>query len=109
MEVRQSQIDGKGLFATKQFLKGKKIYIYEGTEMPWKDYTGNFRNTYSLKRVGKILVGTVDNPCQWLNVSDNPNVILKKRCLYALKDIDPDEEMTLGKYFKDYPKINFPV
>jgi len=101
MEVRQSPIHGKGLFAVLQLKKGK-LYDYVGTEMKWKEYVGNYRNTYSLKRVGKIIVGSEDNPCQWLNVSTNENVILKKRALYALRDIEAGEELTLKGYFKDY-------
>jgi hypothetical protein len=102
MEIKDSPIHGKGLFATKQYKKGKKIYDYEGTEMNWCDYKGSYRNTYSLKRVGKIIVGAETNPCQYLNTSPDANVILKKRALYALRDIEVGEEMTLGNYFKDY-------
>lgn len=105
MEVKESTIHGKGLFATQYFKKGK-IYDYVGTEMPIKDYVGNYRNTYSMKRIHKIIIGSEDNPCQWLNTSDSANVILKKRALYALKDIEIGEELTLKKYFKKYPKIN---
>jgi SET domain-containing protein len=105
MEVKESPIDGRGLFATVSYKKGKKIYDYEGTEMKWCDYKGDYRNTYNLKRVHKILVGTSDNPCQYLNTSPDANVILKKRALYALRDIDVGEEMVLKGYFRDYPKL----
>jgi SET domain-containing protein len=104
MEVKASPIHGKGLFAILKLKKGK-LYDYVGTEMKWKEYRGDYRNTYSLKRVGKILVGSIDNPCQWLNTSTNSNVVLKKRALYALRDIDVGEELTLKGYFMDYPKL----
>ena len=103
MEVKDSPIHGKGLlFTTVDLKKGQKIYDYVGIEMLWKDYHGDYHNTYSLRRVGKIIVGSSDNPCQWLNMSDKPNVILKKRGLYALTDIQAGDELTLQKYFKGY-------
>ena len=83
MEIKQSQIHGKGLFTTVDLKKGQKIYDYEGVEMPWKDYKGDYRNTYSLRRVNKIIVGSQLNPCQWLNQSEDANVVLKCRALYA--------------------------
>ena len=105
MEVKESPIDGIGLFATVSYKKGKKIYDYEGTEIFWRDYLGDYRNTYSLKRVHKIIVGSANNPCKYLNTSPEANVILKKRALYALRDIDVGEEMVLKGYFRDYPKL----
>lgn len=101
MEVKDSSIHGKGLFTTVDLKKGK-IYDYEGTEMLWSEYKGDYRNTYSLRRVGKIIKGSPSNPCQWLNRSDRANVVLKKRALYSLCDIQAGEELTLQKYFKGY-------
>ena len=102
MEVKDSPFHGKGLFTTVDLKKGQKIYDYVGTEMLWKDYHGDYHNTYSLRRIGKIIVGSSDNPSQYLNQSENANVILKKRALYALRDIPTGTELTLKKYFKGY-------
>ncbi len=101
MEVKESPIHGNGLFSTIDLKKGK-IYDYEGTEMLLSEYKGNYHNTYSLRRIGKIIKGSLANPCQWLNMSDEANVVLKKRALYALRDINPGEELTLKKYYKGY-------
>ena len=101
MEVKDSPIHGNGLFATTDLKKGK-IYDYVGVEIAWSDYKGTYRNTYSLRRVGKIIIGSDNNPCQWLNQSEKANVILKRRALYALTDIPAGTELTLQKYFKGY-------
>ena len=102
MQVKESQIHGKGLFTTVDLKKGQKNYDYEGVEMSWNEYKGDYRNTYSLRRVNKIIVGSPLNPCQWLNQSEDANAILKCRALYALRDICAGEELTLKKYFKKY-------
>ena len=102
MEVKLSNIHGHGLFTTVPLRRGQKIYDYVGTVMPWKDYKGDYRNTYSLRRVHKIIVGDPSNPCQWINRSDSPNVVLKRRALYALRNIQAGEELTLEKYYIGY-------
>jgi SET domain-containing protein len=99
--VKESVIHGVGLFTNVDVRKGK-LYDYEGTEMKWSEYSGNHRNTYSLRRIGKIMVGVENNPCQYLNTSPDANCILKKRALYALRDICAGEELTLQKYYKRY-------
>lgn len=117
MEIQDSSIAGKGLF-TKVFRKaGEKITDYKGEEMTLKEfkerygeYKYNSLHTYRMKRINKILVAKEEpfvttNVINYINESMTPNCVLKKRALYALTDIEVDEELTLkypSDYFRDY-------
>lgn len=109
---KKSSIHGVGVFASQNIIKGTKIYDYIGCEMSWKDfkekygpYKLNSLNTYPMRRIWKIIVAK-EEPFKSENIvnfiNEGPaNCILKKRCLYAVKDILIDEELLL-KYPDDY-------
>lgn len=113
MEKRLSDIHGIGLFASKSIKYNEKLCDYIGEEMSLKefkkiygDYKFNSKNTYKMKRINRIIVAKNEpflstNPVNFINESLNPNCILKKRALYALRNIAEGEELTL-KYPKDY-------
>jgi SET domain-containing protein len=112
-KIDDSTIHGKGLFSLQPILKNQKLFDYSGVEMTWKefketygDYKTNSLNTYPMRRLWKIIVAKEEpykssNLTNYVNESDNPNVILKKRALYALRNIDANEELTL-KYPNGY-------
>jgi len=114
-EVRESSINGKGLFASEDILKGEKICDYYGNEMTWSNFTykyGKYKynslHTYPMRRIWRIIVAKEEpyksqNPVNFINegVSEANNCILKKRALYALQSIKKDEELLL-QYPKDY-------
>lgn len=109
---KESSIHGVGVFAANNIQKGTKICDYCGVEMSWKDfkekygpYKLNSLNTYPMRRIWKIIVAK-EEPFKSENlihfINEGPaNCILKKRALYALRDILIDEELLL-KYPKDY-------
>lgn len=111
-EIKPSEIHGLGVFATQEIKKGEKICDYYGEEMTWKvfkerygDYKNNSLNTYPMRRVWKILVAKEEpyksqNPVNYINEGD-PNVVLKKRSLYAFRPISSGDEFLL-QYPRDY-------
>jgi SET domain-containing protein len=113
MEIKNSSIHGKGLFSTKAFNSGEKLFDYIGEEMSLREfkyrhgeYKYNSLNTYRMKRINRIIVAKNEpflsnNLVNFINESLNPNCVLKKRALYALRNIKTGEELTL-LYPKDY-------
>jgi SET domain-containing protein len=111
-----STIEGIGLFTTMDIKKGQKICDYYGVEMSYKKFKQkygawslNSQNTYRMKRIHKILVAKDEpylssNPVNFVNESINPNCILKKRALYANRDIEMNEELTL-QYPRQYNRF----
>jgi len=105
--IKRSKIDGLGVFASVDIPKGTKISDYYGKEMKWKtfknrygDYKNNSLNTYPMRRIWKIIVAKEEpykskNLTNYINESKTPNAVLKKRALYASKNIKKGEELTL--------------
>lgn len=110
--IKKSKIHGLGVFAKRDIPKNTKIVDYYGKEMSWKNFTkkygpykDNSVHTYPMRRIWKILVAKSEpwaskNIVNWINENQkNTNVILKKRALYAIKDIKKNHEL-----FLYYPK-----
>ena len=113
LAVRPSTINGKGLFTIFSFKNGEKITNYYGQEMTLTEfkrvyglYKFNSLHTYRMKRINKIIVAKEEpystlNLINYINECITPNCVLKKRGLYAIHDIEANEELTL-LYPKDY-------
>ena len=113
LELKSSAINGVGLFTKTAINKNTRIVDYTGIEMSLKEfrekygeYKNNSLNTYRMKRLNRIIVAKEEpyksnNLINFINESNNPNCILKKRALYSLREILPEEELTL-LYLKDY-------
>ena len=113
LEVRDSLIEGKGLFATQDLSANVRIYDYIGEEMSWKEFTEqyglykyNSLNTYPMRRIHRIIVAKkdpykTDNLVNYINEGKVANVHLKSRGLYTSREINKDEELLLI-YPKDY-------
>ena len=111
-EIKPSQIHGLGVFATERIKANTKLCDYYGQEMSWSEfkakygpYKTNSLNTYPMRRIWRILVAK-EEPFRSQNVVNyinegHANVILKKRSLYSLTEINPGEEFLL-EYPKDY-------
>lgn len=111
--IKESPIHGVGVFTDEPIKKGSKIYNYIGEEMTLAEfkkrydrYATNSLNTYKMKRINRIIVAKEEpyrseNKVNFINESIDPNCILKKRHLFALRDIEAGEELTL-KYPNDY-------
>lgn len=110
--IKKSKVEGLGVFAKRDILKGTKISDYYGKEMKWKtfknkygDYKTNSLYTYPMRRIWKILVAKEEpykskNITNYINeVKGKSNCELRLRALYAKRDIKRGEELLL-----DYPK-----
>ena len=87
--VDNSPIHGKGVFAKKKIRKGTFLGTYEGqptrkddTYVLWVDEEGTW--------VG--IDG--ENELRWLNHSSRPNAEFDGADLFAIRTIQPDEEIT---------------
>jgi SET domain-containing protein len=106
--IKDSPVNGKGLFSTQPIKKNIRICDFVGEEMTFKEfneiYHKDYRFCYPLMRQHKIINGKdYDNPSRYCNESKTPNVIFKKRGLYTLRDIELDEELFL-RYPSYYPR-----
>jgi SET domain-containing protein len=111
--IKESPIHGLGVFCLEPIQRNEHLTNYYGEEMIWKafrekygEYKYNSLYTYPMRRVWKILVAKEEpyrshNIINFINEGQIPNVILKQRGLYALRDIPADEELLL-QYPKDY-------
>lgn len=116
--IQKSNIHGIGLFTTEPIKKNTRLYGYEGIEMSLKDFKlkyGDYKNnslhTYLMRRINRIIVAKEEpfktkNIVNFMNESIEPNCILTKRALYSLRDIEPNEELTI-KYPRDYNRANY--
>ena len=111
LEIKDTESYGKGVFATEDIPKNTKIQDYVGIEMSYSDFKKQYddiKYCYSMKRINKILVAkdypyNEKNISHFMNESNNPNIIFKKKGVYTLKDIKKGEECLL-KYPKHYKR-----
>lgn len=104
IEVRPSKIDGKGCFATIRFKKGHKIAEYVGEKISRHEVARRLKNKRRLYICGIDSYWAIDgsrggNGTQFINHSCEPNcyskVIHGHILFFALRDIEPGEEITL--------------
>ena len=106
IEVRESTIHGKGVFATRQIRKGRRIIEYTGKIMPWGDASEDPDDPHTFlfglsdgENVINAAIG--GNDARWINHSCDPNCEAVEEgdrvFIYALCDIRPGEEL-----FYDY-------
>lgn len=107
-EVKESPVNGLGLFVTQAIKADVRIADFNGTEMTLRDFKEKYgkdtRYCYSMRRINRIIDGkTVDNPSRYCNESATPNVCLKKKGLYTCSPVKAGDELFLS-YPKDYPR-----
>jgi SET domain-containing protein len=111
--IKQSPIQGNGVFATQYFPAGFCFGPFTGTTMNIKDfhsiYGKDYRYCYRLGRINKIICAKeYRNFITYINdgIHNQPipniNVMLKKKALYAVHDINPGDELLLD-YGYSYP------
>lgn len=88
MEIKNSKITlDKGLFATKKYKLGEIVHVLDGKifDYPTREtiHIGNNKHIY-------------DEYGIFINHSFNPNIIIDKNKMIALKDIDIDEELSFN-------------
>jgi len=95
-ELKESKIQGKGIFATKNYKKGDFVVKLTGKKIKWKynekkdrDHCANWFG------IGKDLWIDPDFPLARINHSCNPNIGIKGVIMfYALRYIKKGEELT---------------
>lgn len=96
--VRKSPIHGNGVFATKEFLSGEKIGVFEGYEVSCDTQHSLTVNGHKIEGTGLL---------RYLNHSRNPNCYLKGIALIAKGKIMPREELLIN-YLETEETISHP-
>ncbi len=105
VEVRDSQIHGRGVYATQVIPKGARIIEYTGKRMPWADVPADPNDPHTFifgLDHGQVINAGIDgNEARWINHSCDPNceAIGKGDRIFicAMKQIRAGEEL-----FYDY-------
>ena len=121
LRIDKSNIDNHGVFANIDLSANTLLHYFKGIEMNYKEFNELYDDTkycYSMRRINKIIVGKDEpyksqNLSSYMNESNDPNIIFKKRAVYTLRDIKKDEECLLKyplnykrDYFLDFSKKN---
>ena len=114
LSKRKSNIEGNGLFTDEFIKKGKiiMIWFYEAKFLDEATYireTDNGNQNIIItgaRGVGDIFLHTSDDPRyeNYINHSDNPNVLYHAGVCYALRDIEKDTELTTDYTYLLSPK-----
>ena len=111
LEIQDSPIDGKGVFALQDIPTGTCLGKYTGVKYTRKEfiekYGNDFRYCYFTRMSWIPIVCAKENRhfMTYLNESNTPNVFFKRYKLYAKRNIVKGEELTLkypGGYTRTY-------
>jgi SET domain-containing protein len=103
IEVRDSSVHGRGVFATKAIAKGKRIIEYVGERMSWEKASAESDDPHTflfgLEDDDKVInAGIGGNESRWINHSCAPNCEAIEEngrvFIYALRNIRPGEELS---------------
>lgn len=110
IEVRDSGVHGKGVYATETIRKGARIIEYTGEHMPWdvamdlppRDPNDPYHTFFFSLENGDVIDASVGgNDSRWINHACDPNCETTeeddKIFVYALRTLRPGEEL-----FYDY-------
>lgn len=109
VEIRESPIDGLGVFAKQPIPAKTCLGTYTGisyTRAEFKvKYGKDYRYCYTIELGWMPILCAKESRhfMTYLNESQEPNVILKRYKLYTLRDIQAGEELTL-KYPRRYTR-----
>jgi SET domain-containing protein len=102
--IKQSEIDGKGCFATARFPKGHKIAEYVGEKISRREIARRLKGKRRIHICGLDSYWAIDgsksgNGTQYINHSCEPNCYVKivrgHILFFALRDIESGEEILL--------------
>lgn len=102
--VRESKIEGKGVFAARGFKKGEVVLKWNDSPILTSEQAEKFskeEKKYIYYEGDKRVL--VKPPARFVNHSCDPNVIVRDFCDIAKRDIKKGEEIT-----EDYSKENNP-
>ncbi len=102
VEVRNSSIHGRGVYATQHIPKGTRIMEYTGKRMSWADVPNEDDDPHTFifgLDNGEVINARIDgNEARWINHSCNPNCEAVGEnggiFIYALKRIRLGEELS---------------
>ncbi|HVG29407.1 MAG TPA: SET domain-containing protein-lysine N-methyltransferase [Pyrinomonadaceae bacterium] len=110
IRVGESKIDGRGCFATQRFAKGRKIVELVGERVSRVEAARRMRGKRRLHICAVDSYWGIDasrggNGSQFVNHSCRPNTFVRiihgHVIFFALRDIEPGEELTLD-YVESY-------
>ncbi|MCW4028685.1 MAG: SET domain-containing protein-lysine N-methyltransferase [Candidatus Bathyarchaeota archaeon] len=93
--VRDSCIEGKGVFATRDFKKGETVIKWDTSKQitpAEAELVSETEKRYLAYRDGKIIVQ--QTPAKYVNHCCDPNTHVVDFCDVALRDIKAGEEVT---------------
>jgi uncharacterized protein len=107
IEVRESGVHGRGVYATKPIPKGAPIIEYTGQRVLWENVPNDPANPHTflfgLDNGTEVIDPTIrGNEARWINHSCDPNCEAieeedERVFIYALRDLQQGEEL-----FYDY-------
>ena len=106
IEVGESNVHGRGVYATKAICKGARIIEYAGKRMRWDQASDDGDDTHTflfgVEDGDEVInAGIGGNESRWINHSCDPNCEAVEEdgrvFIYALRQIHPGEEL-----FYDY-------
>jgi SET domain-containing protein len=112
LTVRKSKINGKGCFATVAFHRGRKIAEYAGELITEAEAERRAQHRRRLRICAVNNRWSIDgslggNGTHYINHSCQPNCYMKiiygHILFYALRDIEPNEEITLDYVMTLHP------
>ena len=113
IEVRESRVHGRGVYATKPIPKGARIIEYTGQRVQWEDATDDENNPHTFLfglESGKVINPEIGgNDARWINHCCDPNCEAIEEddriFIYAMRHIEAGQEL-----FYDYAmEIDEPV
>lgn len=104
IEIKESAINGLGVFALKDFRIGERVYSFkEGKIINFKEIKNlSEKDKTHLDKIGDDAFEIIESPGCYINHSCEPNIEERDRVGYALKDIKKGEELTI-----DYDKAAY--
>jgi uncharacterized protein len=106
LEVRDSNVHGRGVYAAAPIRKGKRILEYKGVRVPWEQASAQADGPHTFLfglTNGKDVIDPVvgGNEARWINHSCEPNCEAieegNRIFIYAMRALRPGEEL-----FYDY-------
>ncbi|EKE24967.1 MAG: hypothetical protein ACD_5C00342G0005 [uncultured bacterium] len=93
--VKKSKINGKGLFAMRNFKKGELVLKWNPKILTKSDLKTVYKDEEKyVWHAGRNLYVFMQPPERFVNHSCDPNLTVRKNCEYAKRDINKSEELT---------------
>lgn len=92
--VRKSKIDGKGVFAQRDFKKGEVVLKWNPKPLTKEEFEKlpSKKLVYVLRVRRRYFI--MQTPEKYVNYSCQPNMFVKNLCEFAKKNIKKGEELT---------------